>query len=233
MYARCPPQDLRAILDLVGSPAFVIDASAEAAVLAVNGRLETALGRVDPACLSGLVGRAADDCSGTGQPVEIDVDVALDPGRESWRMVLVPIPLDGDVVRIMVTVTARSPASSWTQLDSRTQAIIEEQAGLVVRYRPDTTLTFANAAYARRFGSVPDDLVGRRIVDLVSPQEAGRIRACLADLTPDRPVARHERPVTLPDGTVRWLLWSDRAFHDGEGRPVEYQSVGFDITRHK
>lgn len=50
---------------------------------------------------------------------------------------------------------------------------------------------------------------------------------------PDRPVARHERPATLPDGTVRWLLWSDRVFHDGEGRPVEYQSVGFDITRHK
>ncbi|UEM01926.1 PAS domain S-box protein [Skermanella rosea] len=233
MFARCPPQDLRAILDLVGSPAFVIDASAGAAVLAVNARLETALGRVDPACLSALVGRAADGCSGTGQPVEIDVDVALDPKRESWHLVLVPIPLDGDVVRIMVTVTARSPASSWTNLDSRTQAIIEEQAGLVVRYRPDTTLTFANAAYARRFGAAPDDLVGRRIVDLVSPQEVVRIRACLADLTPDRPVGRHERPVTLPDGTVRWLLWSDRAFHDGEGRPVEYQSVGFDITRHK
>ncbi|WP_192499012.1 PAS domain S-box protein [Skermanella pratensis] len=213
----------------------MIDASAAAAsaVLAMNARLETALGHLAPAFLSTLVGKAASDCAGSGRTVEIDSDVALQPQPERWHLVLAPIPLDGVVVRIMVTVSARVPAAIPTHLDSRTRAIIEEQAGLVARYRPDTTLTFVNAAYARRFGAVPDDLIGRRIADLVPPQEGGRIRACLADLTPDRPVARHERPATLPDGTVRWLLWSDRVFHDGEGRPVEYQSVGFDITRHK
>lgn len=34
----------------------------------------------------------------------------------------------------------------------------------------------------------------------------------------------------LPDGSVRWLQWNDRAFFDKNGRLEEYQSVGRDIT---
>jgi len=39
--------------------------------------------------------------------------------------------------------------------------------------------------------------------------------------------------VTLPDGTVGWQRWTDRAFFDTSGRLVEYQSVGHDITERK
>jgi signal transduction histidine kinase len=33
-----------------------------------------------------------------------------------------------------------------------------------------------------------------------------------------------------PSGEVRWQQWNDRAFTDDEGRVIEYQSVGRDIT---
>jgi len=39
--------------------------------------------------------------------------------------------------------------------------------------------------------------------------------------------------VILPDGSVRWHLWSDRAIFDESGALVEYQSVGRDITDRK
>jgi glycosyltransferase involved in cell wall biosynthesis len=34
----------------------------------------------------------------------------------------------------------------------------------------------------------------------------------------------------MPSGEVRWQHWSDRAIFDGNGKVIEYQSVGRDIT---
>ena len=48
--------------------------------------------------------------------------------------------------------------------------------------------------------------------------------------TPDRPVATCDHEVVAPGGEVRWQQWTDRGFFDEQGRVVEYQSVGRDIT---
>jgi len=37
----------------------------------------------------------------------------------------------------------------------------------------------------------------------------------------------------MPDGTIRWQRWSDRAIFDSSGTITEYQSVGQDITEQK
>ena len=37
----------------------------------------------------------------------------------------------------------------------------------------------------------------------------------------------------MPDGSVRWHQWSDRAVFDEAGALAEYQSVGRDITDKK
>ena len=34
----------------------------------------------------------------------------------------------------------------------------------------------------------------------------------------------------MPDGSIRWQRWSDRAIFDDQGIVIEYQSVGRDIT---
>lgn len=39
--------------------------------------------------------------------------------------------------------------------------------------------------------------------------------------------------MTSPGGEARWLQWTNNAFFDEAGNPVEYQSVGLDITDHK
>jgi len=37
----------------------------------------------------------------------------------------------------------------------------------------------------------------------------------------------------VPDGSIRWQRWSDRAIFGEDGRVIEYQSVGRDITEQK
>ncbi|HEX6642600.1 MAG TPA: ATP-binding protein, partial [Thermoanaerobaculia bacterium] len=54
-----------------------------------------------------------------------------------------------------------------------------------------------------------------------------------ASLTPERPVITDEHLVTTPDGALRWHRWTDRGFFDAEGRLVEIQGVGSDITEER
>jgi signal transduction histidine kinase len=42
-----------------------------------------------------------------------------------------------------------------------------------------------------------------------------------------------DQRIIMPDGSLKWQRWSDRAIFDSNGGVVEYQSVGRDITQQK
>ena len=52
-------------------------------------------------------------------------------------------------------------------------------------------------------------------------------------LSPDHPTDTIENRIIVPDGTLRWQRWSDRAIFDPSGTVTEYQAVGRDITEEK
>ena len=113
--------------------------------------------------------------------------------------------------------------------------LVENTPMMVVRYAPDTTITFANTAYARYFDDAPERLVGRRWIDFI-PDAAERdaTRARLAGLTPAHPVAfSNQHRVLGKDGQTRWTQWTDRAFFDVAGRLTHFQSEGEDISERK
>ena len=117
--------------------------------------------------------------------------------------------------------------------EARHRAIVEDQTELICRFLPDTTLTFVNGAYCRAFGSTPEELIGRRFLPLIPEAEHARVRALIESLNAEHPHAAHEHPVLAPDGTRRWQQWTNRAICDEQGRVVEYQAVGRDVTERK
>ena len=56
------------------------------------------------------------------------------------------------------------------------------------------------------------------------------MRRFFESLTPGHPVDSIEHRIVMPDGSIRWQWWSDRAIFDVSGTITEYQSVGRDIT---
>jgi PAS domain-containing protein len=58
--------------------------------------------------------------------------------------------------------------------------LVEDTSSLICRFLPDSTLTFVNAAYARFFDKRPEELAGRKFLDLIPSEEDRRaIRARL------------------------------------------------------
>jgi PAS domain S-box-containing protein len=124
--------------------------------------------------------------------------------------------------------SARRPAA---------EQILADLQDPICRWRVDTTLTFVNDAYCRLHGRPADQLVGRRLFDLLAAAGADGsaeqiIRRVLASLRPSAATYAYEHAYPYAGG-AQWMQWTNRGVFDESGALVEVQSVGRDITEYK
>lgn len=100
---------------------------------------------------------------------------------------------------------------------------------LVVRAKPDTTLTFVNARFAHSRGMPPAELVGRRLADLMSGEQRHAFERNVDALTPDLPVVNAMEHVVDRSGVEHTYQWSHTMRFDGDMADSLF-SVGRDVT---
>ena len=117
--------------------------------------------------------------------------------------------------------------------EERYRDIIDTQTDLICRYLPDTTLTFVNAAYCRYFGRAREELIGTQFADLIPEGERATTLAHVRSLI-ERPRAEpFTHAVIQSEGKIGWHQWVDHVIADSQGRVVEIQAVGRDVTELK
>jgi PAS domain S-box-containing protein len=112
----------------------------------------------------------------------------------------------------------------------RYRRIVEDQTEMIVRSLPDGTRTFVNEAYCRYSGLPATQLLGTSFFDFINKADHPAIRAKLEALSPENPVITEQHWAIVPGGAMRWHEWTDRGFFDEEGKLIEMQSVGRDLT---
>lgn len=117
--------------------------------------------------------------------------------------------------------------------EERYRRVVEDQTEFLVRWKPDGTRTFVNESYCRYFGKTREELIGSNFLLQVAEEDRERVRRKIASMTPTHSVLTDERRVIRPDGRIGWNEWTDRALFDEQGRLVELQSVGRDITERR
>lgn len=157
-----------------------------------------------------------------GQIITAEINVALVRDTDSTPMHIQSIARD---------ITERKRAEEALRLsEARYRAIVEFQTELVCRYRPDTTLTFANAAYCQYYGVRPEDIIGKSFLTLIPESDRPNMRELLQETWKAVDTRSHEYESVLPDGSRRWQAWVDRVIRDDSGTLLEVQAVGRDIT---
>jgi PAS domain S-box-containing protein len=111
--------------------------------------------------------------------------------------------------------------------------VVEDQTEFICRFLPDGTHIFVNDAYCRYFDKKREEIVGHRFRPVIHPEDREKVTRHIASITPEHPVMDIDQRIIMPDGSTRWQRWSDRAIFDPNGRVIEYQSVGRDITEQK
>jgi len=117
--------------------------------------------------------------------------------------------------------------------EARYRAVVESQTELVNRFLPDGTMTFVNDALCRFTGKRRDELIGHRFFPYLPEEDRAKVVEGLASITPDNPVVDTEHRAMISSGEVRWMQWTNRGIFDDQGRLVEFQATGRDITERK
>ncbi|AEB08742.1 PAS domain-containing sensor histidine kinase [Desulfobacca acetoxidans] len=141
-----------------------------------------------------------------------------------------PLEYIGSLIDV---TTTRQIQEELELSEKRYRAIVESQSEIICRFRPDTTLTYVNEAFCRFVGKDSKDFVGRSLPPFLTAEDQPRVKDLISSLTPTDSVREIEYPINLPDGQTYWLSWISHAFFDDQGRIIELQGVGRDITKRK
>jgi PAS domain S-box-containing protein len=132
---------------------------------------------------------------------------------------------------IVRDISKRKEAEEMLRNSEQTyRDVVENETEMISRFLPDGTHIFANEAYCRYFNKSCDDIIGKKFFPRIPQEEHRLIRNHFASLTKERPSASHTHRIIMPDGSMKWQRWSDRAIFDKNGKITEYQSVGWDVT---
>lgn len=100
------------------------------------------------------------------------------------------------------------------------------------RWLPDTTLIFTNEKYRTIFG-LQEETAQQQWLNLLPEATRADTAAFYQELARNPHTVFYEHPVTVEDGSMRHYQWIDTPIFDIEGRAIEFQSVGIDITERK
>ncbi len=127
----------------------------------------------------------------------------------------------------------KQTAEALATSEERYRAIVNTQLDFVDRYLPGGILTFVNDALCRYTGIPREELLGKSYYDFIHESDRQREMDRINALTVDNPIYRANVYAVLPDGSRRWQEWTNHALFDRDGKLLEYQAVGRDITRQK
>ena len=177
----------------------------------------------------------------SGQPIINYEEPGLDPDG-SWVSILTTkIPLrnnEGNVIGLVGIgrdITERKHAEeALRQSQNQYRTLIETQTEFIVRWRPDGTRTFANEAYCRYFGLTPEQALSNSFMPLIHEEDRQTVeRKIHLLLSGASNIELGVHRVIKPDGTIGWQEWIDQAIRDENGKLIELQSVGRDITERR
>ncbi len=135
--------------------------------------------------------------------------------------------------KIIAAVRRREAEKGLLDSETRYRNVVEDQTEFICRFLPNVTHVFVNEAYCRYFKKSRDEIIGKKFIPDIPPEDKNRVRDHLHSLTKENPIASIEHRIIMPDGDIRWQSWTDRAIFNDMGALVEYQSVGRDITKTK
>ena len=128
-------------------------------------------------------------------------------------------------------ISKRRQAESLLRIsEGRYRSVVEDQTELICRYRPDGKLSFVNEAYARYYEKSVRDLIDTNFVPKIPAPDLQMIGERLAAIDPEHPVAIIEHRIITTHGEVRWQCWTHRKIYGFNGRLIESQATGSDIT---
>ncbi|MEQ8266221.1 MAG: response regulator [Parvibaculum sp.] len=128
--------------------------------------------------------------------------------------------------------TLRDEKWEIAEREERYRDLVRAQGDVIIRKDLQGRLTYVNDIFCDTFGKLRTEVIGRTFVPDLPEGERPRMLASFSGLSmPPYRIRFDER--TLTTRGPRWIAWEEFAIRDEDGRLVEIQSVGRDVTDRK
>jgi PAS domain S-box-containing protein len=127
----------------------------------------------------------------------------------------------------------RNAAAANTRLhqsEIRYKGLVDAQGDAIFRRDASSRLTYANEAFFKLFDLEPSRAIGYPFAPELHPESRDPLFGSFGELA--RGQTHYDQHVRTTAGW-RWISWKDYAVRDSQGRLIEVQSVGRDITERK
>lgn len=110
------------------------------------------------------------------------------------------------------------------------ESVLQSQHEMICRFLPDTTITFVNNAYCKELGYQKEKIIGQKFLKFIPVEQRKTILEGLKRLNKSNPSQTLRHKVITAQKQERWHEWTDMALFDADGKILEFQSVGRDIS---
>ena len=236
---------LRTLLDTIPDPIFVKDK--ESRFITGNQRQAYLLGVDSPSDLVGkteaeLIPERDEETRleeqqvlATGLPLLFkEAEIKTIEGQSSWQLTSkFPIKDKQGKITGLVGIgrditEQKNMLDALYQSEERYRTVVDNQTEMMVRYRPDGTVIFANQPYCDHLQVTFEELEGRSFLDFVLDRD--KVIQTIQKVLETKASASAESLYITPDGETHWHAWYDRPILDEDGEVIEILGVGRDIT---
>jgi PAS domain S-box-containing protein len=117
--------------------------------------------------------------------------------------------------------------------EDRYRNVVNDQLDFIVRWSLEGGCTFVNKSYCEFSGATEAELRGRDFLSSLVEVEREPLKRQLASVSLREPVVDHDHRMADVDGRVVWVHWKHRGVFNNDGKLVEFQSVGADVTERR
>ncbi|MCX8110708.1 MAG: PAS domain S-box protein [Syntrophorhabdaceae bacterium] len=115
--------------------------------------------------------------------------------------------------------------------------IIEKSGSIILCMDRQGKVTYCNEYGLSFFGYSYDELIGRHVLETIVPlkESSGRILTNLIDKICRRPndFSINENENRKKDGSLVWVLWSNKPIKNDKGEVIGILCIGNDMTKHR
>jgi len=169
----------------------------------------------------------------TGETKVLEYELQIGGQPRCYEARLVQCGVD-KILSLVRDITERKQAQeALRESEERYREVVESQADLVSRFLPDTTITFVNKACCGFFEKKREELIGRKLFDLLPSELHAKISADIAVIIAEKRPVICEHSLPRSDGSTGWYHWTKYGITDADGQVIEIQAIGSDVTDRK
>ncbi|PKL60176.1 MAG: hypothetical protein CVV33_04015 [Methanomicrobiales archaeon HGW-Methanomicrobiales-4] len=110
-------------------------------------------------------------------------------------------------------------------------AVLTVQSDLMVDFLPDLTIIRSNESFAGLYGGGPTDMIGRKFLSDLSPEDQEELRGAIHSLSPESAAVELQQTLTTSEGRPLTFSWHIEGVFASGGMLVSCKATGRDISQ--